>query len=44
MNSISVFLISVLLLLPALAKSVDETMKRVTIGVSGMMKSKTGIT
>ncbi|MEJ6590943.1 MAG: hypothetical protein QNL99_03100 [SAR86 cluster bacterium] len=42
-------LICALLLLPLICLSLNasasgETMKRVTIGVAGMMKSKTGIT
>jgi len=44
MNRMSVLLIFLLLLLPHYLKAEEGTMKRVTIGVAGMMKSKTGIT
>jgi hypothetical protein len=44
MNRLGIFFIFLLFLFSAHLKAADETMKRVTIGVSGMMKSKTGIT
>jgi hypothetical protein len=44
MNRLSVFFIFLLFLVPPHLKAAGETMKQVTIGVSGMMKSKTGIT
>jgi hypothetical protein len=39
-----VLLLFPLLLQPMQAGAAGESMKRVTIGVAGMMKSKTGIT
>jgi copper chaperone CopZ len=44
MNRLGIFFIFLLFLFSAHLKAADETMQRVTIGVSGMMKSKTGIT
>jgi len=44
MRNIKIVLLSFLLFCIPQSWSMDEMMKRVTIGVAGMMKSKTGIT